>query len=487
MVEQVRRYMEHKNMVEPKDIVLAGVSGGADSVCLLLVLAELAEAMDFSLEAVHVEHGIRGAESERDADFVRQLCEKLQVPLAVHHVDVLQYSKEHSVGTEEAARLLRYEVFAGEAGRRGSRCSVALAHQMEDNAETMLMALVRGTGLDGLCGMLPVREDSVRYIRPLLAVSRSMVEAFLAERGQSCCTDATNFDTQYTRNYIRHEVIPLLARVNPQAVAHMNRTAAQLVDLRAYMEHETDEAYRHAVSRDAGGELLLDAECLLALPQALRERVVHRAVGEIAGARRDIGAVHIGEVLELLERQSGRRADLSGRVEAVREYSAVRLRRKRAGDADVSSVSEIAVTAGQLAAMRPDGPQLVLPLGGDRGCLELRLLAYDRKVAQISTKNYTKWFDYDMIKTGFSVRRRQKGDYFVLDRDGHRKKLSNYFVDEKIPAARREKFLLLAQGAEVLWLIGGRMGVSGMVTERTRRVLEVSYRGENGHGLQEET
>ena len=473
-------------MAGPKDIVLAGVSGGADSVCLLLVLAELAQCMDFSLEAVHVEHGIRGAESERDADFVRQLCERLQVPLAVHHVDVLQYAKEHSVGTEEAARLLRYEVFAGEAGRRGSRCSVALAHQMEDNAETMLMALVRGTGLDGLCGMLPVREDAVRYIRPLLAVSRSMVESFLAERGQSYRTDATNFETQYTRNYIRHEVMPLLARVNPQAVAHMNRTAAQLVNLRVYMEQETDEAYRHAVRHD-GDELLLDAECLLALPPALRERVVHRAVGEIAGARRNIGAVHIGEVLALLERQSGRRTELSGNVEAVREYTAVRLRRKCAGDAGVSPVSELAVTAGQLADLRPDGSQLVLPLGEDRGHLELRLLLYEGKLEQISTNIYTKWFDYDMIKSGFSVRGRKRGDFFVLDGNGHRKKLSNYFVDEKIPARRRDEILLLTQGAEVLWLIGGRMGVSGMVTDRTRRVLEVSYRGEKGYGLQEKT
>lgn len=484
MVEQVRGYMEQWRMVEPGDVVLAGVSGGADSVCLLLVLAQLAEEMGFSLEAVHVEHGIRGAQSSQDAGFVRQLCEGLSVPLAVRHVDVPRYAKEHSVGTEEAARLLRYSVFAEEAGKREGRCSVALAHQMEDNAETMLMALVRGTGLDGLCGMLPVREDAVRYIRPLLEVSRGMVEAFLEERGQSCCTDVTNFDTRYTRNYIRHEVLPLLARVNPQAVAHMNRTAAQLVELRAYMERETDGAYRQAVRYDAGGDLLLDVAGLLVLPAALRERIVHRAAGEAAGARRDIGAVHIGEILGLLEGQSGRRADLPGRMEAVREYGSIRLRQKRAEEA-LDMGAEVMVTAGQLAALRPENPPLVLPLGEGRGCLELRVFLFEGKKEEILRKNYTKWLDYDMIKNGFSVRGRQSGDFFVLDRDGHRKKLSNYFVDEKIPAARRDRFLLLAKGAEVLWVIGGRMGVSAMVTERTRRVLEVSYRGENDHGLQE--
>lgn len=486
MTERVQRFMEQWSMVRRGDTVVAGVSGGADSVCLLLVLAELAERMGFSLSAAHIEHGIRGAESERDADFAARLCERLGILLTVRRVDVPGYAAAQGLGLEEAARILRYGAFAEIAQSAGAPCRIALAHQLEDNAETVLMALVRGTGLDGLCGMPPLRtEGGICYIRPLLATGRAEIEAFLAGRGQDYCTDSTNLETKYTRNYIRREVFPLLERVNPQAAAHMSRTAAQLAELRVYVERETAEAAARVISRGEAGEIILDTEALGALPEALAKRVVHRAIGEAAGARKDFGAVHIEAVLGLLARQSGRRLELPSRMTAERVYGKIVL---RAADksSKAAEFSELAVTGEQLRTLRAQGGVLVVPLGGTRGYLKLRTFDFCGKMEEISTKNYTKCFNYGMIEDGFSVRSRKSGDFLVIDAEGHRKKLSDYFVDEKIPAAQRDGVLLLASGAEVLWVIGGRMGFGGRVTERTKTVLEVTYRGEEYHGLQEE-
>ena len=303
MVERVRRFMEQWNMVQPGEKVTVGLSGGADSVCLCLVLKELSEIMGFSLAAAHVEHGIRGEESRRDASFSEHLCNDLGIPFTVQHVCVPEYAKSHHMGEEEAARILRYRVFAGLEGK------VALAHHMEDNAETMLLALLRGSGLDGLCGMQPVRTDSdgMVYIRPLLSLERREIEAFLQNRGQSFCQDSTNSDTAYTRNFIRREVMPLLQKVNSRAVSHMNQSAERLAELRDYLDATAEEDYRRLVQKDdKKRELQLDAEGLARLPHVLQKRLIHRAIAEAAQAKKDIGAAHIEAVQALLFRQTGR-------------------------------------------------------------------------------------------------------------------------------------------------------------------------------------
>ena len=185
MIVQVEKFMRKWNMVPEGGRVLVGVSGGADSVCLCLILYELSTKMNFSLEVIHVEHGIRGEESKNDAVFVEQFCKQKGIVCHIRNVDVPRYAKIHHLGEEEAARILRYQVFADAAGQ-DRNVRIALAHHMEDNAETMLFQLIRGSGLDGLCGMRPQRTgtNGEIYIRPFLQCSREQIEQFLEERGQ---------------------------------------------------------------------------------------------------------------------------------------------------------------------------------------------------------------------------------------------------------------------------------------------------------------
>ena len=205
--EKVQLFLQQHHMVQAGDTVCCALSGGADSVCLLRCLLELAEPLQLRVTAIHVNHQLRGAESERDAAFCAALCARLQVPLQVVRCDVAAYAEQQKCSMETAARDCRYAAFASAAATR-----VATAHTASDNLETMLHRVIRGSGLRGLAGIPPVRE---RYIRPLLTVTRTEVEAFLQTLGQDYVTDSTNATDAYTRNRIRHDLIPKMQEMNP--------------------------------------------------------------------------------------------------------------------------------------------------------------------------------------------------------------------------------------------------------------------------------
>lgn len=205
--EKVQLFLQQHHMVQAGDTVCCALSGGADSVCLLLCLLELAKPLQLCVTAIHVNHQLRGEESERDAAFCVALCAQLQVPLQVVRCDVATYAKQQQCSIETAARNCRYAAFASV-----SATCVATAHTASDNLETMLHRVIRGSGLRGLAGIPPIRE---RYIRPLLTVTRTEVEAFLRALGQDYVTDSTNATDAYTRNRIRHDLIPKMQELNP--------------------------------------------------------------------------------------------------------------------------------------------------------------------------------------------------------------------------------------------------------------------------------
>ena len=233
MFQKILQYCKKEKLIEEGNYVLAGVSGGADSVCMLFMLLKLQKEIGFFLEAVHVEHGIRGAESEADAVFVESLCKEKELPLQSFHVQAVSYAKEQKLGLEEAARILRYDCYKKAAERmrlskeENVKVKIALAHHADDNAETVLFQMLRGSGIDGLSGMKPKRNLSqgVDVIRPMLPVTRKEIEAFLESEKQSFCIDSTNEDIVYSRNKIRRVILPMLEEVNAKAVSHMNQSA----------------------------------------------------------------------------------------------------------------------------------------------------------------------------------------------------------------------------------------------------------------------
>lgn len=481
MLQKILQYCEKEKLIENGDYVLAGVSGGADSVCMLLLLKELQKKIGFLMEAVHVEHGIRGIESENDAAFVIRLCEELDVPLQLCFVQAGEYAKAQRIGLEEAARILRYDAYIqiAESVAAGARVKVALAHHADDNAETILFQMIRGSGIDGLSGMSPKRQliEGVEAVRPLLTVTRAQIEVFLKERGQAYCIDSTNEDVTYSRNKIRKEILPLLCEVNAQAVAHMNQSAMLLRELGDYLKEQVELVCAKALQVQEKG-LLIRKEELLPMPEILKKEVLHRALSEAAGSAKDIGLDHVEAVSGLILRQVGRCVSLPYKIRAKRVYEGVRLEKIEEGADVLKQEFCLEISEEELMAKLQQGEA---SFDVPEGKVSFSLWETKGESTEISKNTYTKCFDYDKIKGSFQLRTRQQGDYLTIDEDGHKKRLKEYFINEKIPADKRDEVLLLTQGPKVLWVFGGRISADTKISKDTKRILKVRITGGNYH------
>lgn len=509
MQKKIQIFMEQYHMIEHGDHVVAGVSGGADSVCLLRVLHQLQKNMGFTLSAVHVEHGIRGAESLQDAAFVQELCEQLQVPLRTFPVDAPARAQERHQSLEEAARELRYECFY-QACRELGASRLAVAHHGDDCAETMLFHLSRGTGIRGLCGIVPVRhvaEQDVDLIRPLLCLTRAEIEEFLQEAQQEYRTDSTNADQNMSRNRIRSQVLPQLRQINQAAVPHMVRTAGYMEEVCAYIDEaawsQGKDSICYVPDREKPEKIQVNREKFTKLPKILQENLLQRLLGELAGSRKDITAVHVEKVRELFEGQVGRKINLPYRMTAEAGYEDICLYRKpkTCGANEEADVQIACKTCGANEDVdaqtsmygngeRKSSPKVIeekrveqpLDVSGQMQefsgmQISARVLLFDGNFQQIPEKTYTKWFDYDKIKDTVQIRTRRPGDFLQVRAEGGHKKLKDYLIDSKIPQKERDTLVLLADGSHILWIVGRRISEAYKVTQETKRILEVCVNG----------
>ena len=468
MLKKVRDYMREHEMTAPGDAVIVALSGGADSVCLLTVLKQLATP-EFLLRAVHVHHGIRGAEADRDEAFAQKLCESLSVPLCVAYCHVPAYAAEHGLSEEEAGRILRYQVLEKEAGKweqelpAGSRVKIALAHHRDDNAETILHHLLRGSGLIGLAGIRPVQG---RRIRPLLCVGREEIRAYLEAGHISWCEDSTNQSPDYTRNRIRSQVLPLLkTAVNEQAEEHILQAGQIIGQADAYLRQQAEEIWQEAV---CGREEDLAAIPLTAFarqPEILKTYLIRHMLDQLHPGWKDIGSRHFTAIAELAGKPVGSRLDLPGGLMARTGYETLEIVRKTEREVSVKTESGA------------DGE-----IHGRQTVPELHMTVFSRQKDQEIPKNqYTKWFDYDKIKGTLSVRTRRTGDYLILPSGGS-KTIARYMIDEKIPKEKREQILLLAEGSHVLWVVGFRISEYYKIEEHTENILQVTCDGGKDYG-----
>ena len=451
MYQKVKAYVKKWHMLQKEDSVIAGISGGADSVCLLFMLLKLQKELGFALMAVHVNHGIRGAEAERDEAYVKRLCRQWNVRLKVYRENVPAYAKEHGMTEEEAGRDIRRTCFCKVLKEWGGT-KIALAHHENDNVETLLWNLCRGTGIRGLGGIAPVNDV---WIRPLLCVKRREIESYLKKRGISYCTDTTNADRRYMRNRIRMDIIPYLEDcVNTESVSHMGKTMERMYELEQYILEEVGQ-YKESCTGWKNGRRIIRQTEYTKIPKALRDNVLHEILCETAGRRKDIEEVHVQMLRDLFTKQVGKRIDLPYGVTAIRTYEGVRFEK---------NIPEASYA------------------GDENELFSIRV--FDREPGNVTfpEKIYTKWFDYDIIKNTVKIRHRIAGDSIVINRYGGRQKLKQYFTDQKVPQEDRDKIWIAADGDEVLWIVGYRQSQKYQITEKTTKILEIQYYGgeENG-------
>ena len=488
----MEKFIRKHGMIEKGDVVIAGVSGGADSVCLLFMLCALREKLGFDVRVCHVNHGMRGEEADKDEEYVRQLCKNMDVPCCFFHEDVELIARKRKQSPEEAGRLVRREAFETMCRENGGT-KIATAHHRDDNAETVLWNMARGTGLKGLGGIRPV---SGKWIRPLLALTRAQTEGYLKENGILWCEDVTNQEDDYTRNRIRHHVLPALeTQVNEGTVRHLGELSRQAQEVWDYLEQGVSRAWKQCVriepdaDRDtAVGEksvrgLLIEKDGFENELPAVRKQLIKRCIAFVCGRERDIEAVHVSAVAELFGKQTGRVLDLPGGIRAERTYTGVTLREKAPG----RELRKTRETGGGFETALKIPGEVWIPGAGRRISCRFVDNIHISKAKEMPQKSYTKWFDYDIIKYSLSARTRQSGDYLIVDEKGSRQKLKSYFINEKIPWEEREKMLLIADGEHIIWIPGHRMSREYQISGATKKILEIKITEEKENGRDDQS
>ncbi len=450
MRKKARATIEQFYMLPHGAKVVVGFSGGADSVALLHFLASMREEFQWELSALHVHHGLRGAEADADAAFATAFAATLGISCAVKRVDVRAESRERRMGEEECGRLLRYGMLQEEAGTEGW---IVVAHHQKDQAETLLMRLCRGTGLTGLTAMSPVRD---KLCRPLLFCTRKEIEDYCKENYLVWREDSSNSEEKYTRNKLRHRVIPALEEINSSAVAHIAETAALLSKEEDYLEREAARFYEVVRLDGTAGEVCLHRKKLQELHPAMKRRVLRKALSVFM--QTDIGQAQIVALEELLEKETGKRRHLLGGVLAENRYEAMVLYQEKEAQAGFC----LPLSVGESVFVAEAGLHIMLWVS--------------EEMTDVRSDGTEAVFDYDTINGAMFCRTRKTGDFIRL-RQG-RKKLKDIFIDEKIPRAERERIPLIVMGDEVLWIPFLRISTSYAVTEKTKRFLHIRIKQE---------
>ena len=485
---KVINFIDKHRMIEAGDLVAVGVSGGADSVCLLHLLQRISEEIPCKLIAVHVDHGVR-AQSAEDAAYVERLCREMEIPFYLEKVDMNGYAKEHSLSPEEAGRHLRYSAFEkvlreqcrGEKARK-----IAVAHNANDRAETMLFNIFRGSGIRGLRSIEPVRGC---VIRPILCLERGEIEEYLAGQHLEYCNDSTNEGDEYTRNKIRHHILPYAEQeICTGTVAHMGKLADILAETECYLERQTRRLYEMYVEEmdltklpsgavaPEGEEKCLCVQCaqLLSEDPAMYKRVLLACMEYLTPHRKDVTGQHITDIAKLLTRQGSKELALPYGIKAYKEYDKLILCRNTTGDIGQTNDGEI---SDKPYAVEPPMDIFVPTEGTYTFTLFEKNTFFCDNQQNIPENGYTKWFDYDKITTALLLRTRKQGDYLTIDRMLHTKSVKQYMIDVKIPKMRRDSMYILADGAHVLWIPGFRISEHYKVDEDTKRILQVQLRG----------
>ena len=462
--DKVKDFVKENEMLARNCAVIAGVSGGNDSMTMLHLLRRLREIWHFHLRVVHVNHGIRGAEADRDQRMVETVCTEWNIPCSVYRYDVPELSVKWKLGTEETGRIVRRQAFDAETHKCRKQYAVvrtALAHNKNDLAETMLHHLARGTGLRGLCSLKPVNGE---VIRPLLCLERREIDDYIRECGIPSVLDSTNLEDEYTRNRIRRHLLPVMEReINAKTVEHMAETSRLLSEAEEFL---TDEAAQLAADyyREPDGSYCL-GEGFFQKKQILKSYGVRTILEKLSGRSRDLTQTHIRQVLELYSCRVSKRISLPYGLEAVRTYDGVILRKKIQQKPGTEGRKE------QEIPLPATSEEVETPFGR----FTIKVFSYSGE--KILEKKYTKWLDCDKRKCGLSVRTRKTGDYLIVGRDGGRKKLTRCMIDDKFPKETRDQVPLIADGGEILWIIGGRISERYKSTSCTRNVLEITYQG----------
>lgn len=465
MKEEVKEIIKRFDLISPGSRVVVSVSGGPDSVALLCVLNQIKDEMDFYLHVAHLNHGFREKSAEEDASFVRDLAKKLNLPFTIKKWNVKRYVKEKGISTQLGARKLRYRFLARVAERLGAD-TIALGHNKDDQVETFLIRLLRGSGLDGLSG-IPIKREmnfkstNINIVRPLLYISRRRIENYLKVLGQSYKIDPTNQKAVYMRNKIRLEIIPWLEESTPNFKDLVFDTTELLSLDNDYLNQKANELFESVKIKSIPGFLSLDYSRMKEEHEAMVNRVLKKAVYEASGGKR-LEKKHVDYLNKLLNNEIKGPITLPGDTSVDKKDNMVIFQPlKKLGDKKAGKVYSRVLEA--------PGKTYWEPL---ECYIKADILDY------VKRENYQKkpeeaFLDYDKLAPQIYVRTRKKGDRFSPLGMNKKKKLKDFFIDLKIPPEERDMLPLIISGEEIVWIAPYRINDKYKVTKETNKILHL--------------
>ena len=471
--------LQKQHILRNNDKVVVAVSGGADSLCLLHLLVRLRERLDLALHVGHLDHQLRGRDSVEDAEFVKAIATMWKVPVTIAAADVSSLAIENRLGVEEAARKARYDFLIALALKMGFS-TIALGHNADDQAETVLMHVLRGSGLAGLRGMLPSTTikrsssaENITLIRPLLSVSRADIEAYCTENGLQPRVDNSNWDPSYHRNWLRHQVLPILEQERPGLRNRLCQTAAIAAADYELLRIQLDRAWEGLVFRPDDAALELELSRWQELPLALKRMALRRAYHELRPFMPDLGFSHVEGARRLAE--AGRTGSALSLPQGV--HLSIRYGRLLLTDSIQATAQQDDWPLLSSQVLLSEGLTGKVHIPESRWRLSVRSLPATGQIRALAFDNQDRWRAYlDAETAGASpiLRTRRPGERFQpLGMKGQSMLVSDFMINARIPATARDSWPLLANGATILWIAGWRVDHRARITDNTRRILRI--------------
>jgi len=500
--QRVLRFIREQHLISGQQKLVVAVSGGPDSVCLFHILVNLREELGITLHVAHLNHQLRGAESEADARYVADLARQLNTPATIEQRDVKAYQARQRLSLEEAAREVRYTFLAQVADSIGADRAAA-GHTVDDHIETILMHLIRGAGTRGLRGLQPSSQwqsvgNSLTIIRPLLQISRQETEGYCQQHQLVPRLDATNLSPSPLRNRIRQQLLPLLQSYNPQVAEALLRTAHIAADDLAFLDKEISRLWGK-VAQEQENTIILDKERFGQLPPALKRHLLRASIEKLIGNLKDIETRHIEEIMATLDKPAGKRISLPEGLTFLVEYNKYLL------GSDPAALSPFPILEAKFALKIPGETQL------PGWCIEATII--DREQAakkdedltpsrgsvkgrspftnysspsplkergiqgvRLIDNDFIAYFDLDKAGNKLTVRTRKLGDRFQPLGMSQPKKLNEFMIDSKIPQSWRERIPIVCSPQHILWVVGWRIDERAKVTDNVKQILRLEFK-----------
>lgn len=457
IVNRFKKNMLENKLINKGDKIVVGLSGGPDSICLLNLLCEIREEFDLDLAAAHINHMIRGEEADKDQEFCRERCFQLGVKFFYKKIDVNEYAKNNGLSSESAGREIRYEFF-NEVMNKLEFNKIATAHNANDQAETVLMRLMRGTGLEGLSGIQVIRDN--KYIRPILFLNREEVESYCHDIGEEARIDKTNLERIYSRNKIRLDILPYMKKnFNEDIIDTINRMA-QLIDKDNEYINKMAEKYYNNVCIEDKEKVIIKKDGFL-LESSIITRIIRKSIYKVGNAKYNVEAKHIEDVIRLQKKSTSKVLNLPNKVIAENVYGDIHI--KRAVYNETKKTYEKCINKSDLKDTTIEFGEYLINFD----------IIINEKKLKFNDNSLIKYFNYDNINNEIKIRFRKDGDRIIPFGMKGSKKLKDIFIDMKVPKEQRDNIPIILFDDNISWVVGVKISEVYKITNEAKKILKI--------------